>query len=61
MINCKAIVPMNCLKVLSNGDIRIQLDIDGTNRDIMPELTKMSGDMVSLVLMTETEVENARG
>jgi hypothetical protein len=52
---------MNCLKVLSNGDIRIQLDIDGTNRDIMPELTKMSGDMVSLVLMTETEVENARG
>lgn len=49
-MNFRAIVPMNVVKALSNGDLRIQLDADRTYAHILPELIELAGNMVDVTL-----------
>ena len=56
-MNFKSIIPLNCIKVMSNGDIRLTMDIDKIYASVIPEIMGLSGQMVGVVIIGEDEAK----
>ena len=55
MLEFDATIPENVQKSLSNGTIRIQLDVDKSQAHIIPDLISGVGDMYHIVMVTHDE------
>ena len=53
-----AIIPTNSLSVMTNGSIRLKIDIDKQYASIIPELMEMADRQLGIFLVDETEAGN---